>query len=663
MNKKLIKFNLKENRYLLAIFTFLLIMVGTVFPLISRYKDYGSDAHLIDNIAREYIWGINVILVLTIAFTIIAPLVLFSYLSKRSSIDVYHSLPISKKSLFITNFETSYLLAVLPFLVSIFLQTLVYSILTGKILFTASWFISILFIIIMLVAILIPITFICINTTYLGHSIIYIFIILLTPIIALSAIDTFGITYITGFNYGALSYIGNYISPFIAIFTFTPEFNFSFLQHSELYSFNAYNPLIIITWWILFSILGIYGLIQYSKNMQTENIHNQKFSRYFHGAIIYITSFIFFLFILTNLNPYNFGGTSSLTVSDFILPTIYTYIFFNVLQSVRYRNFRTFFKHTKKFIYFVIITCLIIISAYLTNLFGYTVQVPDSSLIDYSSVVFDSISVDINNPQFISNEIIFKEKEDNEKIATLTQKVVKEQKNSLNILSSNTYSSKVQIFFELDVQSKYGVANRRIDFGLSKDTFLELASIYQKSPSFIENNAIFEGKTKITNFTIYNKDFSKVSTTPIDLDKLKEIYLEELSTVGVDAYYFDSTSLEYLISYRQYDIYGSKIPSYLSIDSRFPKSIQYIESLTMDWSGSEVNLWVGDPLYTINTQYIYPQDYENYVDVSDWEEYSGQTLSGPFISEDFATSNIYENTPSVKVVKDQRLLFEIPLKP
>ena len=98
-NINFLKQNLKKSKTLMIAITIIMPIINFCFMIISKTEDYADENFINMLEVNKYIENIGLVIV-PLALSII----LFGYVYNKRKIDLINSMPISKKSIYITNF-------------------------------------------------------------------------------------------------------------------------------------------------------------------------------------------------------------------------------------------------------------------------------------------------------------------------------------------------------------------------------------------------------------------------------------------------------------------------------------------------------------------------------------------------------------------------------
>ncbi len=117
---KLIRLELKQNSWILAINTLLHVLCGPVLFLLSSSDDVISTTRKVRLYAAFFADNYCVFQIMVIILCISLDIYLYRYVFFKRMADLYHSTPISRKQLFFAKYMTGFLLWCIPFLANLF---------------------------------------------------------------------------------------------------------------------------------------------------------------------------------------------------------------------------------------------------------------------------------------------------------------------------------------------------------------------------------------------------------------------------------------------------------------------------------------------------------------------------------------------------------------
>lgn len=121
--KKLIKINLKQKFALMACVTLLFVLCRPLLQLMEyeNVKRYADLATLIESMEAFFLPSVFTDCIPTLASSGIIALVFFSYLFSKKRVDLYHSIPVDRKKLFIVN----YISGVIVYMAALFIEFII----------------------------------------------------------------------------------------------------------------------------------------------------------------------------------------------------------------------------------------------------------------------------------------------------------------------------------------------------------------------------------------------------------------------------------------------------------------------------------------------------------------------------------------------------------
>lgn len=303
-----------------------------------------------------------------VVFIIVAafiPLLVYRYMVSKKDLDVYHSLPIKRSTLFLSNFLASMLIAIIPFIgawVFGYLVHVFYGLEPSFLYLLAE--IGIVFV--FLPIIMFPAVFAINNIGTLFDTFVYTVIIHVLPFIAMLVILLYGNSVLFANNVILTFEFNTYLSPLVA-----------FVGATMFESFDFHFFLSFILWPILGFVLIYVNRVLYDKR-KVENVEQPMMNRWFNPLIVFILTI---LVLLIALYAYNFTNISG-NVIEFLYPVVFVLVLYLFLDAINHRGFKHFFKAIIEYAVLLAIAIGIMFALKSVNGFGFDFIIPEVSEVD-----------------------------------------------------------------------------------------------------------------------------------------------------------------------------------------------------------------------------------------------------------------------------------------
>lgn len=322
-------------------------------------------------------------LVLLLAATIFIPLILFKYTTEKSSLDVYHSLPIKKESLFGIHYAAGLLLLLLPFTLSWF-SGIVISYLVGFETLILRMEIVRYFQLLLGVFVCFNLTvFVKKNCGTIFDSFLYTITLHLIPILAYTAV--YGYLYVTlyGFNEPFSSEISFYLTPVMSIFIYG-------LMPETRVPMPVPNGVMVFQ--IILSVILFIAASHLYQKLKSEKTNIPFVNRYFYPIVSSIATLIAIILIHVIMNSiFSYTG-----IQTFIFPIFVGGTFYLLLDVIANRGFKHFTKALLQLAVLCVVTLAILLPVKYTKGLGYVTRVPDAEQVE-------SITLTINYPYYFGD--------------------------------------------------------------------------------------------------------------------------------------------------------------------------------------------------------------------------------------------------------------------
>lgn len=550
----LLKDALRKNRNILFI---IIIILGLSLPvpmLLEIYYSSGLGLDAFDSTNFIVMYTITAILLM------ITPFLFFNYLTKKRSVDFMHSLPISRSDLFLTYGAASILIVLVPFTIifwgSQFISYLAYS-------NTFQWAHLFMYIraILMFGALQVPTLLVIMNTGTLSDSVIFTFILFVAPFLAYVAIDDFTSTYLLGFTTLSSTNILLYISPIT-----------NFLSPILSQGKNINYEILSFYWIVGAIIIYILSCSSY-RNWKSEFAERPFNNDYFYPFVTSLFTAVLFIFLIAAF-AYDYNAPLKfLAPQNLVLPILLSYVFYVILDFIRNRTAKYFMKASKFFIYIIIFSLSVTTILYTTQGFGYAWATPDRAEIETVQVAISKGYDSMGN-----YGATITDKEEIDKVLKIHKELVEKLKSANTFFNQDGISpgytdTSIKLIYSLNdsgnMKRSFKIPPELIPLILGLDDIQSIAKA---------RNPLLQGQSE--NEAVYDlANKSQLTLNDESLNKLVAIYNEEFSEAVISPQ--TEATIKYYVNYSDVnnEHYDGNYPYQLAIDSRFTKSIEYLESL------------------------------------------------------------------------------------
>lgn len=117
--KNIIKNNLKKNAWLTIGLTMLFIMIRPMFQLMSyeNAKVYSTPEIVVETMETFFLPDVFTDFLPTLFAGVLVGVILFSYLFSKKKVDLFHSIPVDRKHLFIANYVSGIIIYIIPLII------------------------------------------------------------------------------------------------------------------------------------------------------------------------------------------------------------------------------------------------------------------------------------------------------------------------------------------------------------------------------------------------------------------------------------------------------------------------------------------------------------------------------------------------------------------
>ena len=581
-----IRFLLKRNRRFIILMLVTMIVFNPILVIM-----LGT---LIDISTGLLIAGkvFNILLAMLSSFIVAS--IMFSYLNNKTAIDLYHSLPIDRKSLHFTIYLAGLVILLIPFTISWALAIPLHLLVDNPQIWET--IIGYIYVILPLISIYTIIIYVQINTGTTVDSMLYAFIVLFLPFFAYLTYFAYGNALLLGFNQLFDWNFLSYLSPFVAIFHNT----INNLLFSSYLIFNQLYWIIvnIVIYWITIKIYQV----RQSEKTQMPFTNNSFFPIVSISAIILVQILLYsFFYVITY-------DTSMINVFSLVLSVLISAVLYMILDAVASRSFKNILKAGLKYLIISLFVALITIPVNITKSFGFITHIPNNiesvsvSFYDNLGLIHESGKKDFYfYNQSYQPTFTFNVDKEIKVITDLHQTILNHYQyydyNEENFLQNYTNNNDEPINPIVNLAYN-SITNITIDYHLNNGSIMSrqytvnynwlagLLDLYQHE-EFIKGRIpmayYHDIITKIDNIYLSDKlqtNLVKVSNE-FDFHEFAKLYLED----------YQNMTKEQLLSV-DYEYYGQLSANicrvgennldyctgdYLDLDSRLPKAMAYLE--------------------------------------------------------------------------------------
>ncbi|MBK2402200.1 ABC transporter permease [Erysipelothrix sp. strain 2 (EsS2-6-Brazil)] len=560
INFDYLKFNFKKYKGLLLFYT-ILLMTSFPIPTLIRWIQT-RDQQNFENYSNASVY---VPIIITIFLSIVTPMILFNYLSSKKSVDVFHSLPIKRSDLFLTNYVASLLIIFIPFTIAYFsgyaLNNLLFNI-------SLKWYhIETYFqLLAIFFATTTPVMFVLMNTGTLSDALIYTVIIFIAPFLAFGALELFASTFVIGYTSMRMDSLA-FLSPPISVL-------FGLRTTNSPYDMGLYASYWLILGLILLSVSLVIHDARKSEKSETPFINN-----WFFPLIIYLFTGIVLIFLL----PIFAMGTRTLTVGSVVMPILIALLLFTLLNIIKNRSLKNMTEILKNYTIFAVVLMIFCTILYVTNGLGYTYYIPKIDKIEsvtitsqgeFSGIEDEDFLINAGNYLFQKNLHITREQPELLQLTnTFHYSIVSQLKENEGLVSSNLeYTSEyTPIYIEYKLKSGSKIKRR---FNVKDELLKPLYPAVVNPDTLKDTNILFNEEKQINQIYIFNNTLTKGYRFTGSRSELIETYKDDLQNAELQP---NGDTLNFVLAYKLKD--RDYMNDYLlNIDNRHPKTTEYIKN-------------------------------------------------------------------------------------
>lgn len=588
--------NLKTYRAYMATFT---ILLAAFFPapiLISLLRG---------NLSSEYSFEVIPLVAIASMIFALVPFITQHYLTSKKAVDVYHSLPISRKDLFITQWVTGIVIALVPFALNYIAGYFIGSI--GGMLVPNNLLSSFFIYVILMIAIQIPNHFVIMNTGTVANSLVHSLILFAAPFIAYGALAVFVEVFIYGLSSIDIDVL-NFLSPTYALYR---------LKTMDVGTGYVFG--VCAYWAVLSTIFLILCLRLYQKRKSERSETPFTTNLYFPLVVSLFTSLCLVamtgLFTSFSSYTYSMNLEKFLSIETLMIPLMITFIMYVILDIFRNRSTKNFLKAAISYLKIAVVTLSLCVVLIITNFFGYANYVPNVSSVNSVSVnksVLSESGIFQISQEYPSDVIKFTDTSAITELSEFhreflsrvgkypeyadsfdTQRMLSEYPDTYGLFSGNDTGYVTTRLFQVKYQlSAARTVTRAYDIPrhFVTDLYPLLKSDdYQKAAHPILDTVV----TQPTSLSVYDATYSTRSNIALSSEnttQLRNAYAADLALLSAEDLAFKESTLKYVINYTAalpstFTRNTNTISDSLFIDSRFTNTIAFIENgITVSYS-------------------------------------------------------------------------------
>ena len=565
INVDLFKFNVRNKKGLILFYTLILSLTFPVVIIVSKLSNSSYQAEVTD--ITSLVIFLSIVFALLLIFT---PFLFFNYLNSKKSVDVFHSLSISRNDLYLTYTALSLFFVLLPLTIAYW---------TGYIL--SYTLLSIPFdpyhifhfgrLIMISIAIMAPSIFVIMNTGTLADSLVYTAILFVAPFIAYAAFQLFAEVNIIGFSSGSAESL-TYLSPIVGVVGI----------YEDVLS-NVDGHVVASYWFLLGLGMSIISMNIYS-NWKSECSEVPFSNKSFFPFVTSLFIGILFIFLLS-LNVIPNPRWIFFSVENLLIPIVFTYALFLVLYFIKDRSIDSIKKASKNYWVLFVVIMLVSTSLYFSQGFGFTYKIPKEK---------DIVSIELNpsnqyEPFLSENNIVLESEEDIKNFIKIHEEIVSYAKKDKKLFSQQAESD---LSSEL---SPYGVSGDYSNFsfiynlknnGKIKRSYKIPSELQHILFELALNKDVLHSNHPITNprfsnfedLNITNPFFTKgFNTGFLDQKEIQNNIIKDFENINYKEYYNASSHVQFILTYSSnHQIYQ------LNIDARFENTLKLLSNYQLD---------------------------------------------------------------------------------
>lgn len=583
INFEYLKFNFKKYKGLILFYT-ILLMTSFPIPILIRWIQLRDT----DFPSKYSNVSVYIPVFITLILSIVTPMILFNYLNSKKSVDVFHSLPIKRSDLFLTNYVSTLLIIFIPFTLAYFSGYALNNILFQT---AIEWYhFEIYFqLLAIFFATTTPVMFVLMNTGTLSDALIYTVIIFIAPFLAFGALELFASTFIRGYTSMRMDSLA-FLSPPISVF-------FGLKR-----GFNPYDMALYASYWLILGLILLSISLVIHDGRKSEKSETPFINNWFFPLIIYLFTGIVLIFLI----PLFSMGTRTLSFGSVVMPLLIALLLFTLLNIIKNRSLKNMTLILKNYTIYAVILMIFCITVYKSNGFGFTYYIPKIDKIESVSITSqreydrysDSYSLNNAGNYLFQNEL--KVTHENPELLEITNvfhySIVNQLKENGSLISTDLNKTHEYTPIYIEYKLKSGSKIKRLFY--VKDELLKPLYPAVNNPDTIKDtNLYFNEDVPINQTLIFNNKLTEGYRFMGSRDQLIALYKEDLLNTTPEP---NGESLNYVLAYntKNSSFMGNNL---INIDSRHPKTTQYIREniKPLENMTSNVVVYSDDVLNTI----------------------------------------------------------------
>ena len=376
-------FLIRKHRRYLFIMTLLMIVMNPLMIFTFNTQSAINAATLLTG--QLFITSIALIT------SFIIPMMLFSFLSNKQSLDVFLALPIKKKDLYITLYSTGIFMILFPFFIG-WSSGLVINLMTGIHVgrTLGYFFISLL----PLLAVYSFVIYVILNTGNVWNTLLYSIFVQFLPILVYYALFFFWDSTFLGFEFRFDWTTIAMLSPIANLF-----YNYSRLDTSFILHF--YWFVIVLAMYFVNKVFFLRRKMEHAGKSFT----NSFFFPLMNGVTVVSLHLIVYAMVLQS-----YPSDSIFSLRTLVFPFVFSLIVYILLDIITRRHFRNILSATLNYVIAGALLFAILLPLRLTNGLGFVTRIPDNPdtmtviITDPSNIVLSnqySLAIHIENPEDI----------------------------------------------------------------------------------------------------------------------------------------------------------------------------------------------------------------------------------------------------------------------
>ncbi|MGB7595248.1 MAG: hypothetical protein WBL80_06760 [Erysipelotrichaceae bacterium] len=606
------KFLLGRNKRFIGLMSAAMLLAYPVFVMtLLSLNSYDAPTEL-------FVTGRVFAMVLFVVFSLIVPILMFSYINSKRDLDVYFALPIKREQMLQTTGWAGYVILVIPFMLAwLFggLITVIYSTISAVLLVES------FFTIIMIgSAVYTVVIFTMMNTGTTLDAFLYSIAVHSIPLLVYGAYLLFGYSMLLGFSDLNSVRILNFVSPLWALF--------NVIFGADL----LFPPLAYGLYWVLIALV----LSAVSSHLYTTRPSEKADTPFVNKRffpIVSTTYAVLILILLYNLIYSSNSNPSVLTLQNLIFPLMFAGIVYLVMDVIANRGTRNMVKAMIRYVLVAALTLAVFIPSTITGGFGYVTRIPKAenvksvelnvagsagmffptSYLSYSYDNFDGYTPKVQEflDKLQSQTMVFDQVKDIKTIVDFHKIILKEYKwvdystkatpargfGGIDITAFPKYTPSYQAFpFE---NTNYGTMNATLTYRMNDGS--KLRRTYEISGQWTRNLLSLSSSKQmiklsapmIANIDLYESfsgfklhdalmTTSNTNLSGFDFKVFAQQYLKDVETIAKTGTFLpDATIIAYLEvtgSAKLTPVSSIQTNDRIAIDSRFTNTLTWLQA-------------------------------------------------------------------------------------